>query len=336
MNVKLLISVRHLLIDDCSEFNMPNFTISDNRKILSEYLRDANFIEAMGTNELKVPYYKSAFIYAVFPLKNHPTIMVNADTFIERHVMSSMVVEDVNAFLYALWYIKDNSVSVHHTASFFIELPKLIHSTSSFSFFTKQDGSLSDTYFSVDELNRTKELMNKEIAICPNLNIVPSIEELKSKIPSGDGINTKGLIEYDYSKLNRIERAAILLHTTRTHHFLPLRISFFIPFFECLFIASAGGEAQQKVCERIAFYLTDDKIERADIYVTIKEGYDIRSKFFHGDKLPSKYENRMVSISKALDDIARKLYVGILEKDHAVFLQEQKALEGWLCKLIFK
>jgi hypothetical protein len=336
MTAELLISVRHLLIKDRSEFLLPTFTISNDKNQLSQFLSNPEVIEAVGSSELKLPYYDGAFIYAQFPLKNHTTLLLNSDAFVEKNIMAKMVLEEVNGFLYSLWYIKDCCVSAHSMINKFVNINRSIQSSTQYSFFTLHDGSFSDCYFSIDELSRAKELMDKETVICPTFHKIPSIEEVKSRNEISDGISTMRLIDFDYSKLTRIERASILLHTARTYHFLPMRISFFIPFFECLFIASAGGEAQQKVCERIAFYLYSDKMERANAYGAIKDGYDIRSKFLHGDKLPSKFNAELLpSISKKIDDIARKLFVKILEGDHAIFLQNQSNFEVWLSQLIF-
>jgi hypothetical protein len=67
-----------------------------------------------------------------------------------------------------------------------------------------------------------------------------------------------------------------------------------------LWLCAFGGpeEPTHKVSERTAFYLGGDNETKIKNYELMKEAYDIRSKFVHGQELDKKYKLREPLVEK--------------------------------------
>ncbi|OJW81376.1 MAG: hypothetical protein BGO69_13850 [Bacteroidetes bacterium 46-16] len=315
---------------------MPSFKISNDRSILEHSFSNEERSKALGGIYEDLIYNKNDFAYSIMPLIKNNTRFITHDMMLEQNYLSKMIEESVKEFLAALWYVKDNSVSAHDMVSDLDEITS-IHLSTNYVTHTTSDGSMSDIHFSKTELQKAKKLLNSWAQLCPNLNKIASFEEFKERIGFENGLTMSSLRGFDYNKLNRLERASVLLDLARSNSYLPLKISFFMPVFECLFVAQSGSEVQQKVCERVAFYVAKNKKQREKVFNDLKQCYSVRSRFLHGDKLDAKKHDvdNLIRLSKAIDDIARTIFVRIIERDHSKFVGN-KEFDEYLSRLIFQ
>ncbi|VTP91788.1 HEPN domain-containing protein [Sphingobacterium daejeonense] len=134
-----------------------------------------------------------------------------------------------------------------------------------------------------------------------------------------------------YKIENRIEKAMSFLSSARSTPHLPQKITHYMAILECLF-STDGNEIIHKVSERTAFYLEGTTTERIAIYMAVKNAYNIRYKFVHGDKPPKTHEQLCV-IATEVDAIIRRVLKKLILNDHITFLQ--KDLNQYFNKLIF-
>lgn len=133
----------------------------------------------------------------------------------------------------------------------------------------------------------------------------------------------------EHSTLSVLQRAAELIELSKlapnTYH----KIGLLCSSLECLFTTD-NSEVTHKVCERVAFFLSDDPTERLEIYQKIKKAYDHRSSFFHGNKLKKLPNEAFFTI----DEIVRQAVLKAVTEKSSIFLDE-KNLPGYLLGLTF-
>ena len=141
-------------------------------------------------------------------------------------------------------------------------------------------------------------------------------------------------MKYNY----RITRAWTFLLKSRMTHVLPMKIAFTIPVLECLFSTDAN-EVTQKVSERAAFYFGKDNTERQGIFDIIKDVYNLRSKYFHGQELKSKHESidNQKLLSLSMDCLLRRIFTKVIMEDSALFNEfDQNKFDKDMSSIIFK
>lgn len=143
---------------------------------------------------------------------------------------------------------------------------------------------------------------------------------------------------FHHNDLNRITRAELFLYQARRSYLLPLRITNYIGFIECLF-STNGSEISHQVSERVAFFIStfDKDASKREIYREMKIFYGIRSKYMHGDKLDKSAKNNELlnQHSVRLDEICRKISNLIRTNDIIVFNNDND-LQQYFLELIFQ
>jgi len=117
-----------------------------------------------------------------------------------------------------------------------------------------------------------------------------------------------------------------------------MKIAFTIPVLECLFSTDAN-EVTQKVSERAAFYFGKDNTERQGIFDIIKDVYNLRSKYFHGQELKSKHESidNQKLLSLSMDCLLRRIFTKVIMEDSALFNEfDQNKFDKDMSSIIFK
>jgi len=143
-HVKILIRLRHLLISDAKEFLMPFYYIGNNREVLKDFFSDDESIKALGTLDIDSPYEEHDFIYSVHPLDKEFD-KISDRVFEEQNVLTDVILAQVDNFIAALWYVKDNSVSIHKTISALVQYQPSIRAITNFVFFTDSEGKFSSS-----------------------------------------------------------------------------------------------------------------------------------------------------------------------------------------------
>jgi hypothetical protein len=102
---------------------------------------------------------------------------------------------------------------------------------------------------------------------------------------------------------------------------------------EALF-SSDASELSHKLSERVAWLMSRGTDERTDLYRKVRNAYQVRSSFVHGDSSPRSFE-KSVEASVFLDDLLRKIFATLdrdktlgrlfgtteAEKDRRLFLE---------------
>ncbi|GAB2780627.1 hypothetical protein GCM10027275_25240 [Rhabdobacter roseus] len=238
--------------------------------------------------------------------------------------------EAIAAYINLLWLIKDNSVC---STQCWLNVDGKISRNSRRDFFSNCNGTYCDVAFSLAELNKvvashkrlTEFISKKDYG--NNINLDDPILRSPSINPSD-----LNFAKYIY---NRVERAFKFLHLARSHSFLPMKISFYIVILECLF-TTENHEITHKVSERATIYLGGDKNVKLNNFKRIKEAYDIRSKYMHGQALKKNIDyNELCRISKSTDDIVRKILNKVLFEDGEIFMKKDDELASHYNTLIF-
>ncbi len=344
MDMKLLCGIRNFKLDSIDDYRtMDGYTISSNYEMMSKLFHTDDFLKKAGILSAELEFEGTFFAVRVNPsieiiFGSDKVAMTNKLTeqalFLQNHLRHLM---------HFLWFIKDNSVSPSICMGYIYDRPELGKGTfvrfSEISIITNCYGEMEDVTFTKEDIDKAHTILNKYRKICPgnpmevdgNLNYADG-EEITPKL-----LVFKGKSSNDsYNDKNRVQRAFDFLSLARLSHLLIMKIALFIPVLECLF-SGEQGELTQKVSERVAFYLGKTRDQRYLYFETIKDGYNLRSRYIHGDKLEKKHlkiEFQM-DLSKKLDEICRLVLYRIIMDDFIDFLQDEDSFRLYLKKLIF-
>ena len=106
-------------------------------------------------------------------------------------------------------------------------------------------------------------------------------------------------------------------------------------FYETLFYGTTTGEISHQIAERAALYYSNTRIFRHNIYKQLKEAYNVRSKYFHGNSFKG-FKKDLEPIAYYLDNITREILYRIFSKDYEIFLQNDDLLEKSFLDMIFE
>lgn len=321
MSFKILISIRHFQLDDLDLIDTPSFSVTNHASKKDEML-DLEFKQMVGI-KANNSFRNNSLAYMIVP-KNG-----NANFVVEMHNLFLSETKSIETFLLFLWFIKDNSVSMDEAYGQFKEEKRWAWWTNHLVY-SNSDGTFKDVKFSKDEIFAATELLLKFTKICPKRIKEAVFEDAfddkkETTLKSGYG---RDIID------NNIERAIAFLNTARGTPHLPQKITHYMSILECLFTLDAI-EVVQKVSERTAYYIGENKEDRLSIYKTIKDAYDIRSKFVHGQKIKKDFDF-ICSLSTKVDEVIRKVLNKIILTDHSNFSQKEAELTKYLSNLIFQ
>lgn len=259
------------------------------------------------------------------------TLEVDAQT--PTPLLSEIIIEQMSLarlelqnFFNFLWIVKDNNVSVCNQYGFVKGRKETYISNSDRTDFCS-DGNLYDCGFDDKEIALSKQIYEKYLS--ESKNHVVNLDTIKQLKKRGEQIHTLGAIAgqislVHYDQYSRIERAEMFLGGARTVEFLPNRIAMYMQAFEALFATEPEG-VNFKVPLRVAHYLGNDKDSKQLIFKTLQEGYNVRSRYLHGDRInkTNKIKIKMEDlppISYNVDDILRRAMTKIILDDIHTFL----------------
>lgn len=241
----------------------------------------------------------------------------------------------LNHFISFLWFARDNCIDLGVMYSYFSEVDDVVltrykHSNTSMANgeYSTIELTLADLTLAEKVADRIRELQNnkKESKNSPSLEV-----NFSKPIIADTTYHYR-----DYNEHNRIQRAFSFLHMARSNSFLPLKISLYIAMLETIFTTDST-EVNYKVCQRVAFYLGGDFETKFTTFQKIKEAYDIRSKFFHGQELKKKKDSRdnLARVSMEADNIVRQILTKVIFEDSELFLNDEASLNEYYNKLVF-
>ena len=227
----------------------------------------------------------------------------------------------LQAILIFLWFIKDNSIGVYGTYG---EIPdlKMVNGKSRSITNYNCKGLLEDSFFSEDELKQTSDLVTKYSSICGLSNKI--IDETNILWEYDDqGHKVKGILPktpdgFSYQDQTPIDRAIHFLMTARAQNYLIYRIAFYMPILECLF-STQNTDITFRIAARATAYIGKDGKEKEEIFEKINAGYNVRSKFIHGQAIPEKDMPGLTRLSELIDGYIRRVLTKAISVDSAVF-----------------
>lgn len=256
---------------------------------------------------------------------------MSKSVFSQRLRKSEKDLELYQALINNLWFIRDCSCNINTYFDISINQNQALSRVRT-NVFSNSSGEYEVTKFNSKEIQQSLELTYKIFEII-DIKFEDEITDLKSN--QAIGIVSSDLNYVNYSTTNRIHRAYLFLNIARSNSFLPLKISFLIGVLETLFTTDKT-EVTHKVSERVSFYLSEN-LNKIKTFELIKECYNIRSGFVHGQKLSKKYDHKLLSIkSNELDNLIRILFNKILNFDSDIFLENDNNLNYYFKKLIFE
>lgn len=334
MNAELLIRMSHFYLVGNHNCPVPYGLLSDDHYSKRLVFYQEKFVKFLGEGTTNDKLQKFCFGRDTVNFETEK-ILIDGN-YLNRvlHAHCKLKLLQFRQYVSFLWYVKDNSISACDVFGVIPEAyPEYFSAINIINYTTQctSVGEFTDSYFTVEEIEEASMIFNSYLKLCPDAKIPNNVRPVE--IPK-----TMITIENGYSDANRLGRANILLNEARAQTYLPFKIALYIPIFECLFVGNSGGELQQKVSERVAFYLETDPDKREDTFKTMKDGYNIRSKFFHGDTIPDKFTNEVQKeISRKIDHYARRTLKNIILNDSDNFLNtNNNVFEKYVSSLIFK
>lgn len=310
------------------DFKFLSFDFTSNLELLKSELLTDSFKKAVGQVVCQA-YENSPFFYTQSEFDNEDISLENEKKIINDNIRVYYIIFET--FISFLWLIKDNCCSIN---SFHTSIPdkrNVIVKNNSTVYSTSQGIINEKIYFSHNDLTKVINyyLKSRDFFYYKHIRV----QKPDEIIPKA--IEPRFVGEFDYKKINRIERAFHFLTLARTCSHLSLKISFYMCIYEALFYGNSQGEISHQIAERVALYAASARFIRVGIYKQIKDAYNIRSLYFHGKSF-KKFKGDLSKISFCLDNLTRDILLKIVLKDSAIFLQDDDLLEKSFQDLLFE
>lgn len=307
MSFKLIASIRFFALQEKEVIATPFYNIT-NHKPIKELVIDQKFNALVGTLASK-SFGENSIAYAVYEDND------DNETFKERMVTEFYErAPQIETYLLFLWFVKDNSVSFEHAYGQFSIADNYTYWTGH-NIFSTCDGKYNNISFSTDEIKKSNDLLLAYTQNCMKQNDaqVNRIQLALNKANTSQfrpGVNP-------YKEENRVERALTFLSTARSSAHLPQKITHYMSILECLFSEKAN-QIVQKITVRTAGFLGAPAVKK-----TIKNAYDIRSRFVHGEKM--KKNHQFISqVAIETDEVIRRVLIKVVTSDYDLFLQTDR------------
>jgi hypothetical protein len=328
--ITILFSIRYLLLQDLDFINTPRFIIHTNPSIRDSFLAE-KFKRIIGF-KAQQSFETNMFGYQTISIGSEVKEQLEIGDKLKHETYSTA--KSLETFLFFLWFIKDNSISIDETYSY-ESITHQVNCKPNHTIFNNCFGEFENIQFSREEIDQTVNILGKYAEVCQAKTTSEQAVDFFLDDNNPQKRDTiKSSANYTF-KENRLHRAISFLTTARSTAHLPYKVSLYMPILESLF-SDSSSEITHKVSERAAFYIGIDKDEKRLIFKTIKEAYDIRSRFLHGQEFnPQKITmNYLKSLSAKIDQIVRKILTKIILEDSNNFLQSDHAT--FLNSLIFQ
>ncbi len=321
MNYKIILPINGLMLPpDAKEIIVGSFKItSPEVAFVNSFLSDPKFITQIGSIDYNI-------------LNTQPCL----SAFFQSPEQATDVLDScciyVSGIFECLWLLRDSAV---YSYLGFITSYPVIKAEKNIKdvYFTDSLGEFSVTMLQIGDLEQAVIYVDK---MAKFMDYDDMIQEKNIESNSSTRIGSLNILPYNLH--NRIVRAWMFLKKARADSLLPGKISAYIAVLECLFTSIDSGEVNHKVSERVAFYIGKTQLQKVETYTLIKKGYDIRSKYLHGQKLDKKKDNSrsdLSLLSQRLDSTLRVIFRQVIDFDSEKFLDDNN-LESWFKELIFK
>ncbi len=321
MKIKLIASISGIELKETEHINIPNVKIVHGSTIVDELNADRELLVNLGTFEAN-QIVKAAVIYYEGELSNFPgTINRELNVYEQTRQFHNACTLIFKCF----WHDVDNNINVEKV--FIMDCETKEFGLTSFSgMIYNSSCNIEKTAFPQETTSNTFNFYKFRIDLLEK----SSLGEFEQKLVAEDF--TSGVPVYIPSPPAQYNHSRLLMAFTfldilRSQAMIQLRIAFNMVMYESLF-CSSQDQISKQIRERLTFYLQDTKERTSEIKRLIKQSYDVRSRFFHGDKLERYSHEKLVKMSKDLDDLNRQLYQKILG-DSSLFERDKVGFDEY-------
>lgn len=339
MDCKVLFDISHLRFERqaIADVNNGMFFLSNVDKKREDFYTEI-YKKQYGLNDINyIP--NSVFGYSEFS-------MPDADMQLDEQIQ--MMFEDemfermqfIEPLLSFMWFEKDNSIGLFSVIG---EIPakRMAARVSKSLSYWNCKGEKENISFSEDEIQsvsrmvmKFKELITSEK---PDLRKALLYTDLDQNGKPYKQYLSRSTNFYDYNSTNCIERAFTFLNLARSQKFIIYKIAYYMAVFESLFTTNST-EIVTRMSYRVAFYLGESAKECCDIYETMADAYNVRSKFLHGQKFDSEQDieqDRLIGISTKIDKILRRAFRKMFDNPEPFTKYDNRSRDKYLSTLVF-
>lgn len=338
MTHEIMFNLDGLVANQFDTIELSNYVFSNNQ-VFRDGFYDAKMVLVVGGSSCIFPI---GSCYAFYNKQIDFEIEDVPDLEIRRRfaVSNNAKIEVFKSFLQFLWFVKDNSIGIHHITGRLVGTSwgNVSHGDNVAP--SNASGEFENVTFSNAELVEAHGIWLKYNSLVASANNHPQEDTIISQTEDTEIIRTrfKGHhTNFDYNKTNCIERAMKFLEMARGNEYLIYKIALYMPILECLF-STTTGEITSKLKYRTAFYIGESYQERKDIDRLVDKCYDIRSKYLHGQVYGEKSLKGvsapiLLDYSVRLDALIRRILKKIILHDSDNFIKGDK--DQYLNDLVF-
>lgn len=285
-------------------------------------LLNYDFMLEIGLIELR-EYKKNWYIGTRYDMSN---IDYSEEDYL-IYEKGTRVITALELWLLALWLVKDHSTNI-------TKLYTHIYRNGDSSTLALKKDYLN---FMANGIHENVEVNSEEIERVHDwLKFVEN--HLLTKSKGTEKLNAENLIKnnsvFDYGNLdeiykknNSISRALLFIMAARVQNFLPAKVANYISAIEAL-VTSEKSFLKKQASERTAMIIGKDKLDKIQIRDSVRDAYNARSSYVHGDTLKKDNKN-LKDISVITDELVRRL-IKKVALDHSEIAQLRgKALTKW-------
>lgn len=303
------------LVMDEDLFQVGNFTFVKPEPDYNKVFDEA-FDKRFGT-VIKKNFLNRTYVYAKLTV-NDLDDEAEAGDIIVNHFTT-----ELGSLINGLWYLGDTSAALQNILVLGNDAILVNLNAGN----TKADASNEESSYSKEDIDYSLDFRTK---MRPYLTLKVNNTE-RFKTPPDKIIISKPVFHYaKQNEINRLERCFNFLSNARENPYLPLKIALYMSAFETLFATPEDkAEINHKISTRTAQYLSGDLAERKAITKKIKDAYNIRSTFFHGQAQSSKLADiaKIGVHSVIVDELLRKVLKKVILQDGERFNDEGKHKE---------
>ncbi|RVU01088.1 hypothetical protein EOD41_10770 [Mucilaginibacter limnophilus] len=299
-------------------FNVNDFTIDEDiqQSPIASVLKFQRVKNIMG--ELAYFSYKE---------DKHPCIFVSEVGSLTDIILRERFTNSLNLISLLFWLVKDSSINIQ---SIYITDTNngTLTMTPSIDRFTTSGGVKGNVVFTEEEIEQVikwSNLLSRYLVSNDDhvQRLSSKTEEKRSKV-----------FESFFKNENRIHRAMRFLVIARESYTLQSKIAYYVNVLETLF-STNDMELKHRISERAAFFIGTTGKERIEVYELVGKCYDIRSSYFHGNKMSDLHQNYQERAAR-LDSLLRQLIQKIIMIENPIFLKNNDAITEYFKVLILQ
>ena len=233
----------------------------------------------------------------------------------------------LNQILQLYWFDQDNSIFVCKTFSQRFNDDYVTFNVRD-NFFSNSSGKYEISHFNNSNFARLLGIAESYFEL-----LIKTGEDNTKEIPYKKGFFNQSDTASDYGGLTRLQRAFFLLTSSRKESNLIVRIASYITTLECLLL-NDNQELSFRLKIYAANFVGDDKHRKHDISKLVGKGYNLRSKFLHGDKVSITMDDLAI-LSNEMDNLLREVFKKALSMEDIFNKKNKEPMNNYFSSLLF-